>query len=276
MNRSIDAAVVDAVRRGLDRLDAQLLMARVLARDRTWVIAHGDSDLGRQHASAFAQLTARRLVGEPLAYLCGEKEFHGIVLEVDPSVLVPRPDTELLVDWGLELLAGPLAARPTPSALDLGTGSGAVALALKHRAPSVVMSAVDLSPQALRVARRNAERLRLDVRFDEGSWWKPVDDRRFDLVLANPPYVASIDPHLAGLAHEPIAALASGTDGLDALRAIVSEAPEHLAPGGWIVVEHGFDQAEAVRTLFHRAGLTGVSTRHDTGGHERCTGGCAA
>ncbi len=194
-------------------------------------------------------------------------------------MLVPRPETELLVDWALELLAAtPRTARDggganVLSVLDLGTGSGAIALALKHRQPSLAVSASDVSDGALAVARRNATRLGLAIDFVESSWWQASAGRRFQLAVANPPYIAASDPHLAALRDEPRQALTPGGDGLDALRAIVAGAPAHLCPGGWLLVEHGFDQGRAVRALFEAAGLAGVATRVDLAGHERATGG---
>jgi release factor glutamine methyltransferase len=194
-------------------------------------------------------------------------------------VLVPRPETELLVDWALELLAAaPGAGRDeadagAPSVLDLGTGSGAIALALKHRQGRLAVSASDVSAAALAVARRNAARLELAVDFVESSWWQAFAGCRFHLAVANPPYIAAGDPHLAALRHEPRQALTPGGDGLDALRAIVAGAPAHLRPGGWLLVEHGFDQGRAVRALFEAAGLTDVGSRTDLAGHERASGG---
>ncbi|MBS0449205.1 MAG: peptide chain release factor N(5)-glutamine methyltransferase [Proteobacteria bacterium] len=274
LNRGLTVAEAlgNARRVGVDRLDAQLLLARVLAQPRSWLIAHDDAIVdGAQLARWRAWLT-RRAAGEPLAYLLGEKEFHGLTLEVGPAVLVPRPDTEVLVEWALELLAGPLPAA-VPDVVDLGTGSGAIALAVKHGHAAARLTATDASAAALEIARRNGARLGLAVEWQHGSWWEPLAGRRFDLALSNPPYIAGADPHLAALRHEPTLALTPGGNGLAALAAIIAGAPAHLAPGGWLLVEHGYDQAAAVRGLYADAGFVDVTTRHDLGGQPRCTGG---
>jgi len=193
------------------------------------------------------------------------------MLQVGPAVLVPRPDTETLVDWALELLAIPLA--DAPEVADLGTGSGAVALALKHGHPAARVSAVELSEPALAQARANGERHRLPVDWQQGDWWQPLGGRRFHLVASNPPYVAGGDPHLAALRHEPALALTPGGDGLSALQQIVRGAPAHLHAGGWLLLEHGHDQAEAVQRLLREAGLVQIQTRADLAGKPRCSGG---
>jgi len=268
---SVDQALAAARAAGLDRLDAQLLLARELGRTRAWLIAHGDAPLAPDAATRFAAALQRRAAGEPLAYLLGEKEFHGLRLAVDARVLVPRPDTELLVDWALEILRG---RGPGPATVvDLGTGSGAIGLAVKQRHPDAVVTATDRSEDALAVARANAAALGLDVEFVAGSWWEPLGTRRFDLVLANPPYIAAADPHLRALQYEPQEALTSGEAGLDALRAIVATAPQRLAAGGWLLLEHGWDQAEAVAALLAAQELQAIETRRDLGGQPRCTGG---
>lgn len=270
---TVRQALAAAQARGLDRLDAQLLLGHLLGRPRTWLIAHDGDTLPGALAAAYEALCARRAAGEPLAYLVGEREFHGLVLQVSPAVLVPRPDTETLVDWALELLAGSLADRPAPQVADLGTGSGAIALAIRHRHPAGVVSAVDISEAALGMARANARHLGLAVEFHAGAWFAPLAGRRFDLVLSNPPYIAEGDPHLAALQHEPAMALSSGSDGLDAIRAIVANAPAHLRPGGWLLLEHGWDQAEPVARLLEGAGFEAIATRRDLAGQPRCTGG---
>ena len=195
---------------------------------------------------------------------------------MNPAVLVPRPDTEVLVDWALELLGGTigdaLAEVASPLVVDLGTGSGAIALAVKNRCPQASVVATDNSQSALAVAEANAHRLGLAVGFAAGSWWAALPDRRFHLVLSNPPYIAAGDPHLPALRHEPVSALTPGGDGLGALQQIAHGAPHHLLPGGWLLLEHGFDQAEAVQQLLHDEGFTAVETRHDLGGQPRCTG----
>jgi len=254
---------------GVDRLDAQLILAHLLARPRSWLIAHDDAVLDAPQAEAVRAAFTRRAAGEPLAYLLGEKEFHGLLLRVDANVLVPRPDTEVLVDWALELLAGMATA---PRVVDLGTGSGAIALAVKHGHPNATLLATDISPAALGVAHANAQRLGLDVAFTQSAWWTALAGQRFDLALSNPPYIAGGDPHLAALQHEPGLALTPGGDGLDALREIVSGAAPHLAPGAWLLLEHGYDQAEAVHELLHAHGFKGIATRRDLGDRARCTG----
>jgi release factor glutamine methyltransferase len=270
---SLKQAMAKAQADGLGRLDAQLLLGHILGRPRVWLIAHDDDLLRDDHAATYRALCRRRADGEPLAYLVGEREFHGLPLQVDAAVLVPRPETEVLVDWALELLAGELAGRSQPQVVDLGTGSGAIALAVKHRHPAALMTAVDLSEAALAVARRNADRLELAIDFRPGSWWAPLSGCCFDLALSNPPYIAGGDPHLAALQHEPSLALTPGGDGLDAIRAIVGEAPAHLQPGGWLLLEHGWDQGDAVAALLASSGFDAVSTRRDLAGHGRCTGG---
>lgn len=266
---TVDEALADARRRGLDRLDAQLLLARALRRPRAWLLAHGDAPLEAVAADGFADAVARRADGEPLAYIVGEKEFHGLMLQVGPDVLVPRPDTETLVAWALERLQ----AMTSPSVLDLGTGSGAIALALKQARPDARVAAVDASAAALDVARGNGERLGLAVEWLDGDWWQPVAGRRFDLVVSNPPYIAEGDAHLAALRHEPAMALASGPDGLDAIRSIVAGARPHLAPDAWLLLEHGHDQAAAVQALLAGAGFADTASRADLAGILRCTGG---
>ena len=247
-----------AVARGLERLDAQLLLLHALGRDandRAWLLAH-DQDLATPEVlQRFEDHSVRRLAGEPVAYLLGEKEFFGLPLQVDARVLVPRPDTETLVEWALEHLpAG-------GSVIDLGTGSGAIALALAHA-----------RPDALAVASANAQRLGLRVRFQQADWLQGVDGP-YDLVVSNPPYIADADPHLAALVHEPLSALAAGADGLDDLRTVVADAPAHLAAGGWLLLEHGHDQAEAVCALLRARGFAQVGSRTDLAGIARCSGG---
>ena len=259
---------------GVDRLDAQLLLARLLGQPRTWLLAHDDATLDTVQLGAWDSQLARRAAGEPLAYLLGEKEFRGLLLQVNANVLVPRPETEVLVDWALELLNGPLRDRSPQLVADLGTGSGAIAIAVNHACPAAQVCATDVSAAALEVARANARRLGLSTSFAAGSWWDAVADARFDLVLSNPPYVAAGDPHLAALRHEPLAALTPGGDGLAALRQIVGGALDHLAPGAWLLVEHGYDQADAVQALFRAHGFKAIATRSDLAGQPRCTGGC--
>ncbi len=262
------------MKQGLDRLDAQLLLGHVLdlapERLRAWLLAHDTDALPVEALEAYLALVKRRAAGEPLAYLVGEKEFFGLRLRVSPDVLVPRPDTEILVEWALDCVRG----LPAPRILDLGTGSGAIALALKHARPEAQVTAVDLSEAALAVARSNAERHALTVRFLRGAWWDALPDplERFDLVVSNPPYVAADDEHLADLRHEPEMALASGPDGLDAIRSIVAGAPARLEPGCWLLLEHGYDQSPAVQGLLEAAELADATSRRDLSGHLRCSG----
>lgn len=267
---NLGQALASAVASGIERLDAQLLLLHVLGREpgeRAWLVAHDTDPLPAPAAVAFVALAHRRADGEPVAYLTGRKEFFGLPLQVDARVLVPRPDTETLVEWARDVLAG----RTAPAVIDLGTGSGAIALAIQSARPDAVVEAVDRSADALAVARANAQRLGLPVRFREAHWLDGAG--RYDLVVSNPPYVAEGDPHLTALRHEPRQALAAGPDGLDDLRAIVAAAPAHLRPGGWLLLEHGWDQAEAVRGLLAAAGFTEVASRADLAGIARCSGG---
>lgn len=261
--------------RGVPRIDTQMLLLHALGRithERAWLIAHDGDALPPGAAARFDALCARRLAGEPVAYLTGSKAFHGIVLHVDARVLDPRADTETLVDWALELAP---ADRPT-RVLDLGTGSGAVALAIAAARPRADVWAVDASADAATVARANADRLGLSITLRLGHWLAPVRGERFDLIVSNPPYIAEGDPHLDALTHEPREALVAGADGLDDLRAICTAAPAHLTPGGWLLLEHGHDQADAVCELLREARLTRVQSRRDLAGIARCSGGCLA
>jgi len=266
---------------GLDRLDAQLLLLHVLGQPPTrrgWLLAHDTDLLPDAHAATLNQLLQRRLAGEPLAYLTGYKEFFGLDLQVDARVLVPRPDTETLVHWALDVLAlpsGAARAQQPARVLDLGTGSGAIALALKASLPTLHVVAVDLSADALAVAQSNAQRLQLDLRLGQGAWFAGLPDvsTKFDCIVSNPPYIAAQDPHLATLTHEPVQALTSGADGLDDLRHIIAHAPAHLRNNGWLLLEHGYDQAAAVRQLLQAAGFRQLQSRQDLAGIERCSGG---
>jgi len=265
-------SLADARSAGLDRLDAQLLLLHALgksAAERAWLVAHDLDALPFDVAEHFAALCARRAQGEPLAYLVGQQEFFGLTLAVDARVLIPRPDTETLVNWALTLLP---VAPSSAKVLDLGTGSGAVALALKHARPHSAVLAIDACEQALCVARANALSLGLEVTMTTGCWLESVSGV-FDLIVSNPPYVREGDPHLAALGHEPLQALTAGADGLDDLRQIIAQAPAHLADGGWLLLEHGYDQAEAVSLLLREGGFEAVSSRPDLAGILRCTGG---
>jgi release factor glutamine methyltransferase len=256
---------------GLERLDAQWLLLALLGRpaqDRAWLLAHDEQTLPEPVAAQWPGLIAQRSQGVPLAYLTGRKAFYNLDLQVDARVLDPRADTETLVDWALERVQ----ELTSPSVLDLGTGSGAVALAIAHLCPQARVSASDVSADALAVAQANAQRLGLPVQFAWGAWLQPWAGQRFDLIVSNPPYVAETDPHWPGLRHEPRLALAAGPDGLDALRWLVAHAAEHLNPGGWLLLEHGHDQADAVQTLMREQGWQQVQSRLDEAGIRRCTG----
>lgn len=251
-------------------LDAELLLAHVLGATRAGLVADPSRPLSAPQAEVLSALAQRRAAGEPVAYLTGHREFWSLDIEVTPDVLVPRPETELVVELALDALAR--VARP--AVLDLGTGSGAIAIAIAHERPDAVVTAVDTSPAALAVAAANARRLRAgNVAFLAGSWYAPVGGTRFDCIVSNPPYVADDDPALAFLSYEPRAALAAGPAGLDALAIICAGAPAHLAAGGALVVEHGATQGPGVRELMTRAGLAGVATHADLAGRPRATRG---
>lgn len=278
------AQALALARTRIDALDAQMLLLHALDRpvhERAWLLAHDRDALEGAAAARYAALVERRAAGEPLAYLRGEREFFGLRLQVDARVLDPRPDTETLVHWALERLAACDASSDPVRVLDLGTGSGAIALALAHASRgasgrrTVELSAVDASADALAVAGANAQRLGLPLRLLQGDWFAPLaPGERFTLIVSNPPYIAEGDAHLGALRHEPTMALTSGADGLHALRHIVRGASAHLQPGGWLLLEHGWDQAGAVRELLHAAGFAEVQSRHDLAGHARCSGGC--
>ena len=277
---TVAQALQQARIQGLDRLDAQILLSTILQKPHSWLIAHDSDPLTAPDQARFLDWLQRRLTGEPVAYIVGDKAFFGLTLAVSPDVLIPRPDTETLVEWALDILnaAHPAApannTEPHPArVLDLGTGSGAIALAIQHQRPDVQVTAVDASEAALRMAQSNAQRLNLPVRFVHGNWLAPVAGERFDLIVSNPPYIAEDDPHMAALGHEPKQALTSGPDGLDDLRQIIAAAPAHLVPGGWLLLEHGYNQPVAVSQLLSGQGFINVSTRFDLGGQPRCTGG---
>ena len=253
--------------RSLEPREARLLLAAATGFSEASVLAHPERELPASAESQFREFAARRARGEPIAYILGEKEFYGLALAVNPAVLIPRPETELLVELAL--------ARRPASVLDLGTGSGAIALAVKRYLPRARVVAVDASAAALAVARRNAVKLGLEVEFRHGRWFGAVDGERFEVVVSNPPYVAEADAHLSqgDLRFEPRAALVAGADGLDAIRSIVRAAPAHLNPGGWLLLEHGLGQDTAVRDLLAQAGLEGATSWPDLAGIARVTGG---
>lgn len=244
------------------RHEAELLLLHVLGRERSWLFAHATDAVEPATEAAFAQLLQRRIQGEPVAYLLGRRGFWTLDLTVSPATLIPRPETERLVELALERLP---ADRPLQVA-DLGTGSGAIALALASERPLAQVLATDMSPQALAVAAENARRHELvNVHFQQGSWHAVLGQERFDLIATNPPYIAADDPHLlqGDLRFEPATALASGADGLDDIRVIIEGAPARLVAGGWLLIEHGWDQGPAIRALLEQAGFVEVSTALD-------------
>ena len=253
------------------RRDAQVLLGFVLGVSRAWLTAHMDQTADSEAAAKFQSLVALRASGHPVAYLVGMKEFYGLSLRVTPDVLIPRPETEELVEAALERLP----QGETRKVVDLGTGSGCIAIAIAHERPAAKVTAVDTSSPALALARENAAALDVDVEFLQGDWFAALGGRRFDLIVANPPYVAADDPHLrqGDLRFEPRAALAAGADGLTDLRRIAGAAPTYLRPGGWLLLEHGYDQAEACRDLLHNAGFAELVFRADVAGLPRIAGG---
>jgi release factor glutamine methyltransferase len=267
---NVEQALATAHGLGLTRLDAALLLGHHLQRRREWLIAHPQAPVGAQPLAAFDADCHRRVDGVPLTYLTGRREFMGLDLRVTADVLVPRPETETLAQWAIERLqAMPSSARPR--VIDLGTGSGALALAIAAACPHAQVTATDCSTAALALARANAQRLGLQVQFAEGDWWSAAGPGRFDLAVANPPYIAEGDVHLAALRHEPTRALVAGAGGLDALVRIIEAAPRHLT--GWLLVEHGWNQADDVKRLMSLAAFAEVEMRPDLNGLPRCTRG---
>lgn len=268
---TIAQAIADFQLQGLDLTDIRMLTLHALGQSpdaRAWLLAHDTDILGQEVLLALQALVRRRLAGEPVAYLLGRKEFFGLDLHVGPDVLVPRPDTETLVEWALESLKTHHQAR----VVDLGTGSGAIALALKSCRPDLRVDAVDFSEAALGVAQCNAQRLGLDVRFRQGSWLGGIQGT-YQTIVSNPPYICENDEHLPALRYEPRQALTSGSDGLDDIRIIINQARSRLLPDGWLLLEHGYDQASAVRALLSQAGFASAQSRKDLAGIERCSGG---
>lgn len=249
-------------------LDAQLLLAYATGQPRSTILAYPERAVPLAAAEQFDRLVVRRVRGEPLAYLVRSQEFYSLPLKVSPAVLIPRPETELLVDEALTRCPPEEPKR----VLDLGTGSGAIALAIKKERPAAEVTAADVSAAALAVARANAERLGLDVRFVESNWFSAFAGERFDLIVCNAPYVAADDPAFAGLAFEPRLALDGGPDGLDSLRVVISSAAAHLAPGGWVLLEHGHDQREPLIEIATRNGWRVAAARDDLEGRARVLG----
>jgi release factor glutamine methyltransferase len=255
---------------GLVPFEARIILAHVLERDRAWLIAHTDAMVSGAQSTIFDALTRRRHNGEPVAYLIGRREFFGLDLEITQDVLIPRPETELLVELALERIDEHDAAK----VLDLGTGSGAIGLAIAQHRPRIHVLAIDVSPQALVLARRNAERLRIaNAAFLQSDWFDVVPRQAFALIVSNPPYVTDLDPHLreGDLRFEPSSALKGGPDGLRAIRVIAARAREYLAAKGWLLIEHGYDQAERVQALLREAGFGDVESRRDLAGILRVT-----
>ena len=281
------------------RIEVQCLLQHVLNVPRAWLLAHPEYRLDQPQQSRYDELLQRRLAGEPIAYILGEREFFGLNFKVTPATLIPRPETELLVELALQRIPSTLSrpnGHPLPRAgeglgergwgrvrefriLDLGIGSGAIALAIAHNRPHACVQGCDATSAALEVARNNAQRLDIaNASFVQSDWYEALGAQLFDLIVSTPPYVAANDPHLeqGDLRFEPASALASGADGLQDIRRIVSGAPAHLHPGGWLLLEHGYDQAERVRELFRQAGFSAVFSACDLAGIERVSGGRAA
>lgn len=256
---------VEEALRAIDPREARILLAHASGLSPASLMAHPERHLPAEVVASFTGMCERRKAGEPVAYIVGHKEFYGLDLAVERTVLIPRPETELLVDLALQ--------RPFARAADLGTGSGAIALALKKHRPAALVVAVDASASALGVAKRNAKTLGLEVEFRHGCWFEPLAGESFDLIVSNPPYVAEHDPHLAELAYEPAEALVSGKDGLLALREVAGRARGHLVPGGWVLLEHGMGQEAAVRGFLEAGGLAQVTTWPDLAGIGRVSGG---
>lgn len=261
------ADALEEARASLALHEARLLLRHVLGVTAAALEAHPERKVSPADTAAFRALVARRAAGEPVAYLTGRREFYGLDFRVTPDVLIPREETELLVDLALETQAARI--------LDLGTGSGCLAIAVAKQRPQAAVTAADASAAALAVARDNAVRHGVNIRFLQGDWFAPLAGERFDLILANPPYVAERDPHLArgDVRFEPRSALAAGADGLDDIRRIVAQAPAHLVPGGQLCFEHGYDQAAAAAALLAEAGFIGIEQRRDLAGILRVSGG---
>jgi release factor glutamine methyltransferase len=254
------------------RLDAELLLAAALGKPRSFLHTWPERIVSSEAALMFAGYLQRRRAGEPVAYILGHQGFWKLDLEVAPHTLIPRPETEMLVEAALELVPVFVPAE----ILDLGTGTGAIALALANDRPGWKATAVDRVPEAVELAERNRQRLHLNnAEVLNSHWFSALEGRRFDLIISNPPYIADADPHLAAgdVRFEPSSALVAGSDGMDDLRTIISQAPSHLKEGGWLLLEHGYDQGAAVRDLLTRHGFERVQTRRDLGGHERISFG---
>lgn len=251
-------------------VDARILLRESSGATAAQVVAFPERPLSAQAARLYMEWLARRTEGEPVAHILGTREFYGRTFHVTPATLIPRPETELLVELGLTVLTD----MPAPTVLDLGTGSGAIAISMALELPTADVYAVDFSPEALDVACNNALALGAHVEFRVGNWFDPLEEERFDCILSNPPYIAEGDPHLGegDLRFEPLTALASGSDGLNDLCQIIAAAPQYLKRNGWLLLEHGYDQAETVRNLLEDAGFSGVQSWRDLAGIERVSG----
>jgi len=271
--KSLLADAVSRLNNDEAAFESQLLLQHVLNVNRAWLIAHADDQLNALDMATFDALITRRATGEPIAYILGYREFYGLMLKVTPDTLIPRPDTETLVEAALEKIEPNLPL----SICDLGTGTGAIALAIAKNRPHAQVTAVDFSAKALEVARQNAQDLTiLNCQFLQSDWFSALNHQRFDVIVSNPPYIEQDDAHLSqgDLRFEPITALASGKDGLDAIRHIIAQAPTHLNPDGWLMFEHGYNQADLVARLMHRAGFVDVTHAKDLSGIQRVTLGC--
>jgi release factor glutamine methyltransferase len=259
-----------AIEAGSARIEVQCLLQKVLSSSRAYLIAHPERILNFEEETAYQILLQRRLSGEPIAYILGEREFFGLNFIVTPATLIPRPETELVVEWVLGRSEGALRV------LDMGTGSGAIALAIAHQRRAAEVWACDASTEALAVARENAQRLGIsNVNFIQSDWFSAFAEQRFDIIVSNPPYIAADDNHLTqgDVRFEPLTALAAGADGLDDIRCIITQAGAHLRKKGWLLLEHGYDQAARVRDLLQEFGFTAVFSAKDLAGIERCSGG---
>ena len=265
-------ALAEATEQLGERADAELLLLHVLQQPRSWLFSHADDELAADVQTAFALLVERRVAGEPVAYITGRRGFWTLDLEVTSATLIPRPETELLVELALQRLPADAAC----DVVDLGTGSGAIALAIARECPQARVIAIDESVAALAIAQRNAQRHHVhNVTFAHGDWLAPLAGQHVDLIVSNPPYIEAADPHLGqgDLRFEPVSALASGEDGLDDIRQIITDARSHLHRGGWLLFEHGWNQGEAARTLLAKAGYAEVFTAQDLESRDRVSGG---
>ena len=264
---TVRALIADAIPK-IGRFEALILLAHILDKPKEYLIAHDDDELTDTTVMTFDMFVSMRLDGVPVPYLIGHQEFFGRYFTVDPNVLIPRPDTEVLIEQAL------MVTPECPKVLDMGTGSGCIAITIAKECPGSQVTATDFSEAALAIAKNNAKALEADIDFRLGSWWDPIkNNEKFDLILSNPPYIRPNDEHLPALQHEPQTALTDGVDGLSCLHEIAAHAIDHLDIGGWLLVEHGWDQAEAVADLFRSYGLAAIRSVKDYGGNDRVTMG---